>query len=105
PESIVIKSASELPEHVQLERALSPPCSSHSITLRRRHSKSSITNDDEIEKQPTKLKRRWSLLPLRHLSKRWRLVNNNRHLSLAIDESLSDNERIERQKLLLGHES
>ncbi|KAH7644863.1 hypothetical protein HUG17_0401 [Dermatophagoides farinae] len=111
PESIVIKSASELPEHVLLERALSPPCSSHSITLRRHHSKSSIINDeqdDENEKQLPKLKRRWSLLPLRRLSKRWRMVNDNNRtnrLSLAIDGSLSDNERIERKKLLLRSQS
>ncbi|KAH9425711.1 hypothetical protein DERP_004928 [Dermatophagoides pteronyssinus] len=110
PESIVIKSASELPEHILLERALSPPCSSHRITLRRHPSKSStIINDDEqndeIDKHSPKLRRRWSLLPLRRLSKRWRLTNNNR-LSLAVDNgSLSDNERIERQKLLLGRDS
>lgn len=94
-----------------MERALSPPCSSHSITLRRHHSKSSITNDgqdDENEKQLPKLKRRWSLLPLRRLSKRWRMVNDNNRtnrLSLAIEGSLSDNERIERKKLLLRSQS
>ena len=93
-----------------MERALSPPCSSHRITLRRHPSKSStIINDDEqndeIDKHSPKLRRRWSLLPLRRLSKRWRLTNNNR-LSLAVDNgSLSDNERIERQKLLLGRDS
>lgn len=58
-----------------LERALSPPCSSHSITLRK-----STTNQQanqlnfELSRNSgrfSKLKRRWSLFPLRQLSKRF----------------------------------
>lgn len=58
-----------------MERALSPPCSSHSITLRK-----PITNQqtDQLNIDSSrnsgrfsKLKRRWSLFPLRQLSKRF----------------------------------
>lgn len=81
---MVFKSASDVPSHVLLERALSPPCSSHSIVLRPKKTKTKAdktshafsedegtTNSDANSSASStlpRLKRRWSLFPMRRKS-------------------------------------
>ncbi|KAI2802193.1 hypothetical protein BLOT_010386 [Blomia tropicalis] len=67
PESVVFKSASDVPNHILLERALSPPCSSHSIQLRPK--KLADSEQISINGDESKLRRRWSLFPIRRKSR------------------------------------
>ena len=58
-----MKSFADLPADVLLEHALSPPCSSHSIQLN--HNGNSTEPEPQSLNAFSRLKRRWSLFPLR----------------------------------------
>ncbi|KPM09993.1 hypothetical protein QR98_0085390 [Sarcoptes scabiei] len=91
-ENIETRWTSELPNDVLLQRALSPPCSNHTITLdsderRRRRRRSMATDNDSIldEDKSFKLKRRWSLFPFQRKSLKF--FHKNRRLSMnVVDE-------------------
>lgn len=74
-----------MPTNALLERALSPLCSSHTVRLR---------SNREPESNPAKLKRRWSLFPIRR-SKRantgsGELTRNSKNrISLPLDSMTS----------------
>lgn len=75
---MVFKSFADMPVDQKLRHAMSPPCSEHTVELKKGVEEPSSSNTQ------TKLKRRWSLLPFR----RNRSSNpNRRSLSVAVSDS------------------